>query len=102
MKRIRPYWIFPAAGLSGKDYYWMLTLKRSLKPLPAGFKWWTWQWVRPDHAWLSMRGMVCFQDDWLPPGTQKVAFEEFIKEGYEDSLWEEGFGFDEEDSSNGF
>jgi hypothetical protein len=71
-KKVRPYWIYYGGGLTGSDYYWLHSLKRSTNTrLPQGWKHWTWQFVRPEHAWLSQRGWVCFQEDWLPAGYEK-------------------------------
>lgn len=67
-KRLRPYWIYWGGNLRGGDYIWLQTLKRSdITPLPGGFQFWRWDWVRPEHAWLSKRGWVCYTADALPP-----------------------------------
>lgn len=70
-KNVRPFWIYHGAGLTGTDYYWLETLKRVQTEMPKGWKLWEWEFVRPDHAWLSKRGWVCFQEDWLPAGYEK-------------------------------
>ncbi len=65
--RKNTYFIYPATALIGySNRSWLDSLKRSDNRMPPGWKWWTWQFVRPNHAWLSKRGFVCYRPEWLP------------------------------------
>jgi hypothetical protein len=71
--RKNTYFIYPAPALVRyADRRWLESLKRSDTNLPKGWKMWEWQWVRPEHAWLSKRGWVCFKPEWLPAGTERL------------------------------
>lgn len=66
------WYLYPGGGLKGADYYWMHSLTRNInQPLPHDWQWWTWQFVRPNHAFLTKRGFVVFNQAWLPPHEKK-------------------------------
>ncbi len=71
--RKNSFYIYPAAALVGySNRQWLSTLKRSTGRMPPGWKWWTWQFVRPENAWLSRRGFICWKESWLPAHYEKV------------------------------
>jgi len=71
--RKNTYYLYPASALTGyADRRWLESLKRSDRHLTMGWMYWRWQWVRPEHAWLSKRGFVCYKTEWLPAGTEKL------------------------------
>jgi hypothetical protein len=86
--RKNTYYIVNSGVLRGySDRQWLDSLKRSETGLPKGWSFWKWQFVRPEHAWLSKRGWVCFKPEWLPAGTQKIEIAEWPLIDYIE--WEE-------------